>query len=282
MKAIMTALVAFISLVAALSTAPFASSLSLVLPQTRALSFILLNLPHLVCLAVLVLAIHTVLRSTVARMMSPSFSFTEVLKSFALTFLVLTVYAMIRQEGVYQREEAGERLVLFFLVVLITPLQCLAEELMTRVLVARVFLPSKLESPWLKRLAVSGICGLVFLLLHLANSEFTMIGTTGLLAFYYFLHSFLVTLLCLSLGGFETGLGIHCANNIFTAIVLNYTGSVYDTANLFITPGPDLGGSYATLVLTVALATILNLRRLRHHREALWPKGKKDTSQESL
>jgi hypothetical protein len=77
------------------------------------------------------------------------------------------------------------------------------------------------------------ISGLIFGALHLWNPE--MIATDGswMLAVSYFLIGAFAAVITLLDGGLELALGLHAANNLYTALVANYTVSALTSESIF-------------------------------------------------
>ncbi len=77
------------------------------------------------------------------------------------------------------------------------------------------------------------ISGLIFGALHLWNPE--MIATDGswMLAISYFLVGAFAAVITLLDGGLELALGLHAANNLYTALIANYTVSALTSESIF-------------------------------------------------
>ncbi len=74
----------------------------------------------------------------------------------------------------------------------------------------------------------------IFTFMHINNPE---TGTFGfcLMLFYYFVAGIFLSILSYKDNRLELSLGVHAANNIFGAIIVNYQGSVFKTTALFTT-----------------------------------------------
>ena len=150
----------------------------------------------------------------------------------------------------------SERLLMAVLVLLLTPLQCLAEELLFRGVLWRM-----LEGHRLRNTLRNSISGLVFTLAHLTNTEVGL-SPEGLIALaYYFLTGFLFMEMTTSSNGLETAFGAHIANNLFIALIMNYPSSSLESAALFM---QDRMHPSADLILLIVCAALI-LRGIAWH-----------------
>jgi uncharacterized protein len=94
------------------------------------------------------------------------------------------------------------------------------------------------------------LSGILFMLPHVFNPEVTS-DTIFILFFYYAFGAFLA-LITLKDGGLELALGVHAANNLFTAIFANYVRSALVTSSIFTATELDVNFS-----LFSALAAML-------------------------
>lgn len=117
---------------------------------------------------------------------------------------------------------------LFVLFILImTPIQTSAEELFFRGYLLQA------QGHFSKNfLLLAIINGLMFMLPHLVNPEVQ--SGPLLLALYFFGIGAFLAYITLQDNGMELALGIHAANNMFTAVFANYTDSVLQTESIFI------------------------------------------------
>lgn len=78
---------------------------------------------------------------------------------------------------------------------------------------------------------VALISAAVFAALHWSNPEVSVNAT--LLMLYYFSFGLFAALIILRDGGLELALGIHAANNLFSALLANYVGSAIQSPSIF-------------------------------------------------
>jgi uncharacterized protein len=77
------------------------------------------------------------------------------------------------------------------------------------------------------------VSGLIFGMLHLANPEMSVPSGAWMLGVSYFLVGFFAALITLLDGGLELALGLHIANNLYTALVANTTVSALASESIF-------------------------------------------------
>lgn len=142
-------------------------------------------------------------------------------------------------------------------VLLMTPLQCLAEEL-----AFRGYLMQALGRLWAQPLFIAVASAAVFTLPHLMNPEVEIYGT-GIMAANYFAMGLFFAWIALRDGRLELAIGAHVANNLLLALCVNYAGSVLDTPSLFTADRLDPVYSLVTLVIGAAAFTALAFRRSR-------------------
>jgi hypothetical protein len=131
----------------------------------------------------------------------------------------------------------------FALVALVLiPIQTSAEELFFRA----YFLQGaglRIRNIWI----LSSLSGLLFMVPHLLNPEAKL--NYLLMGFYYFFIGGVMAYITLRDGGLELALGLHAANNLFSALVANYTVTVMPTPSLFTVNLLDVKYSVAAAVL---------------------------------
>lgn len=146
---------------------------------------------------------------------------------FALAGLAGIVGSIVFPNS-YRYEAPGAAFLLYLPVVLLfTPLQCLAEELFFRAYLLQAM------GKWVHNIWLASILnGLIFMLPHLLNPEVSY----GLLpmAICYFAIGFILALVTLRTNGLEVAIGIHIANNLFDALIVNDVRSVLTTNSIFV------------------------------------------------
>ena len=130
---------------------------------------------------------------------------------------------------------------------LLTPLQCAAEELVFRGYVVQAL------GRLLRRPAVLAVLSsVVFTIPHLLNPEIAAYGLWIMAANYFVMGLFLASV-ALRDGRLELAIGAHAGNNLVLALFINYEGSVFDTASVFTAGMLDPVYSLVTLMLSAVV-----------------------------
>lgn len=113
------------------------------------------------------------------------------------------------------------------LVLFLTPFQTTTEELLTRSYFLQM-LGHFTRHP----IVLVILNALLFALLHFMNPEIAKYGVVPMLISYFVVGAFLA-LVTLKDNGAELAIGIHAANNMFAAVLVNYEGSALSTNAIF-------------------------------------------------
>lgn len=130
---------------------------------------------------------------------------------------------------------------------LLTPMQCLAEELMFRGYLVQGLARISRHPAFL-----AFVSSLVFTLPHLLNPEVEAYGVWIMAANYFAMALFFATI-ALRDGRLELAIGAHIANNLLLALSVNYADSVFETPSLFTADTLDPVYSLLTLLLSAAV-----------------------------
>jgi membrane protease YdiL (CAAX protease family) len=134
------------------------------------------------------------------------------------------------------------------LALLLIPIQASAEELFFRgYLLQSIGL--RLRNIWI----LSFLSGLVFMLPHLLNPEARV--NFVLMGFYYFFIGAVMAFVTLRDGRLELAIGLHIANNLFSALVANYSVTVLPTPSMFTVK--ELDATYSVIAATVGLVLFM-------------------------
>ncbi|MBR1938279.1 MAG: CPBP family intramembrane metalloprotease [Spirochaetales bacterium] len=196
--------------------------------------YVTLNIPHLLCFIALAVSSHLLLGFSIFKLSTDreNFSFRLFFLSFSVALVPILLTGLLSLTHIsftFDPRFDIERIVFFSLIIIITPLQCFCEELIFRVLLARLCYKNGLEGGVIKALLVSSLSGLLFLLPHLFNNEVNLTKDIHILYLYYFLFGFLTMILAIYLKGFEASVAFHAAINLFSALIINYKGSSLPT-----------------------------------------------------
>lgn len=128
-----------------------------------------------------------------------------------------------------------------------TPLQCAAEEL-----VFRGYLMQALARVWRQPAFIALTSSVLFTLPHLLNPEVAAYGF-WIMAANYLLMGLFFALIALRDGRLELAIGVHTVNNLLLALVVNYADSVFETPSLFTAAAMDPVYSLFSLCLGAVL-----------------------------
>lgn len=142
--------------------------------------------------------------------------------------------------------DPGRFFVFLIPMLLLFPIQTSAEEFLFRGYLLQG-LGLKLRNP----LLLSLISGLLFALPHLGNPEVSV--NFWALTSYYFLTGVFLAYITLKDQRLELALGMHAANNLFTALFASYTVSAVSTPALFTVMELDAGYALLAFLASVAI-----------------------------
>lgn len=133
------------------------------------------------------------------------------------------------------------------LVLLLTPFQTTTEELLTRSYFLQM-LGHFTRHP----IVLIILNALPFALFHLMNPEIAKYGIVPMLVSYFVVGAFLA-LVTLKDNGAELAIGIHAANNIFAAVLVNYEGSALSTNAIFTINEVNVWASTVAYIISAAI-----------------------------
>ena len=143
------------------------------------------------------------------------------------------------------------------LVLLLTPFQTTTEELLTRSYFLQM-LGHFTRHP----IVLVILNALPFALFHLMNPEIAAYGVMPMLISYFVVGAFL-SFVTLKDNGAELAIGIHAANNMFAAVLVNYKGSALSTNAIFTISEVNVwSGTVAYIVSAAIMYRIL----FRNHK----------------
>lgn len=201
--------------------------------------FICINIPHIIILVSIIILSPLLLKRSWLSLFTDrgKFRWKTCALSMAVTLALLIIFSLFEGNAQYEEHTMFHRILFFTSAVILIPLQCLSEELLTRTLIARIFCYESYDVSLPKKILVCAFSSAVFALLHLGGSEFSIGESRLMLLLYYFISGFSFLFITLASGGGEEALGIHIINNLFIACVVNYRGSAYESAPLFMKNG---------------------------------------------
>lgn len=144
---------------------------------------------------------------------------------------------------------------------LLTPLQCAAEELVFRGYLVQAM------GRWLRQpVALALLSSIIFTIPHLYNPEIAAYGLAIMAANYFVMGLFLASV-ALRDGRLELAIGAHAGNNLLLAVVVNYEDSVFRTESVFTAGALDPVYSLVTLALGAMLFHWWVFKKRRHEHE---------------
>jgi len=157
--------------------------------------------------------------------------------------VIVVIENLLFPDRYYLSFDLGRFLVFLAVVLVLTPIQTTAEELVFRGY-AMQGIGLLTRRPALIAVASS----LVFSVPHLLNPEVHEHGVL-LMAANYFVIGMLLATITLRDGRLELAIGLHAVNNVFLALVANYEGSALTTESIFTARELDPVYSLVTMIL---------------------------------
>jgi len=219
------------------------------LEPTPMLEFVAVNLSIFMMLAGLVVAVKWIHGRPLVSLVAPDLriDWRRMARGAAAWLVIGAVMALAEHllfPDRYYLSYNAERFYPFLVaVLLLTPLQAAAEEL-----VFRGYLMQGLGLLTRRPLAIAVASSVAFTLPHLMNPEVDQYGVL-IMAANYFTIGMLLATATLRDGRLELAIGLHVINNVFLALMANYEGSALATESVFTAAELDPVYSLAALVL---------------------------------
>ena len=219
------------------------------LETTPMLEFVAVNLSIFMMLAGLVVTVKWIHGRPLMSLVAPDLriDWRRVARGAAAWLVIGAVMALAEHllfPDRYYLSYNAERFYPFLVaVLLLTPLQAAAEEL-----VFRGYLMQGLGLLTRRPLAIAAASSVAFTLPHLMNPEVHQYGV-AIMAANYFTIGMLLATATLRDGRLELAIGLHVINNVFLALMANYEGSALATESVFTAAELDPVYSLAALVL---------------------------------
>jgi membrane protease YdiL (CAAX protease family) len=216
------------------------------------LDFIIVNFSIFMMLAGLAFTVKLIHRRPLRSLISPEqrVDWRRIARAAAIWAVLMAVAVTLEHAlypGRYFLSYNPERFFVYVaLVLLLTPLQCLTEEL-----VFRGYVMQGLGRLTRRPLAIATVSSMVFVAPHLLNPEVQQHGA-AIMAANYFAIGMLLATITLRDGRLELAVGLHAANNVLLGLIANYDGSVLMTESVFTARELDPVYSLATLIVAAA------------------------------
>jgi len=231
----------------------YAYALTLQLPLGEVTEFVAINASILVLLAGVVMVTALLHRRSWRTLMTPlpRAGWGRMLQGAAAWMILAAVFCMIESllyPGRYAWTfDFGRWLPFVAAALLLTPLQCAAEELVFRGYLMQAF-GRLCRRPVVPAIASS----VVFTLPHLYNPEVAAYGLVIMAANYFAMGLFLAAV-TLRDGRLELAIGAHAGNNLLLVLFIHYEDSVFETPAVFTAGALDPVYSLVTLLLGALL-----------------------------
>jgi membrane protease YdiL (CAAX protease family) len=221
-----------------------------------ALSFTALMLASVFFMAGIVLVMRLVHQRSFQTLISPAqrISWKRFFQGFMVWLVLLGIISLgeaMLYPGRYVLTLDLSRYIPFvFLAIVLIPIQTSAEELFFRGYILQS-VGMRLRNIWI----LSAISGFVFMVPHFLNPEAQV--NYPLMGLYYFLIGAVLAYITLRDGRLELALGLHAANNLFSALVANYTVTVMPTPSLFTVNIMDVGYTVPAAVIALVVFILI-------------------------
>jgi len=179
----------------------------------------------------------------------------------AIAAIVVLIEHLLYPGRYYLSFDPGRFFGFLAVVLVLTPIQTTAEELVFRGY-AMQGIGLLTRRPALIAVASS----LIFAVPHLLNPEVHEHGVL-IMAANYFVIGMLLATITLRDGRLELAIGVHAVNNVFLALVANYEGSALTTESIFTARELDPVYSLVTMILGTLVFHWWIFRRVSEHPE---------------
>lgn len=232
---------------------PYLLLLAAGIETTPLVDFVALNFSIFMMLAGLAVAVKFIHRRPLFSLVAPGAGVDWMrLRRAALCWLVLAAVTaagehLLYPDRYYLSFDAARFLPFLVAVLLLTPIQCLAEEL-----VFRGYAMQGLGLLTRRPLVIAVVSSIAFTAPHMLNPEVAQHGML-IMAANYFAIGLLLALVTLRDGRLELAIGLHAINNVFLALGANYEGSALATESVYTARELDPVYSLITLVVGGAI-----------------------------
>ena len=164
-----------------------------------------------------------------------------------LIILLTVVSYFTSPEEMEIRFDASKFIVLLIVAIIFVPIQTATEEL-----IFRGYLMQGLGIAFKNGIVPLILTSVMFGLMHASNPEAKAHGLLIMMPYYIFFGAFLGMLTLLDEGA-ELAMGIHCANNLVSSLLITSKNSVLQTDAIFYTSTENPGGEF---MMWIAMASI--------------------------
>ena len=215
----------------------------------RVVEYLVVNFSIFMMLAGLVVTVKLIHRRPLLSLITPDVRVDwrrigqSVVAWFVIGAAISAIEHVLYPDRYYLSFDPGQFFVFLVLVLVLTPIQTTAEEL-----VFRGYAMQGMGLVTRRPLLVAIASSLVFTIPHLLNPEAHEHGVLVMAANYFAIGMLLATV-TLRDGRLELAIGLHAVNNVFLALVANYEGSALTTESIFTARELDPVYSLVTIVI---------------------------------
>ena len=173
-----------------------------------------------------------------------------------ITILTIASY-LISPQDIEIRFNASEFAILFIVAVTLIPIQTATEEL-----IFRGYLMQGFGLAFKNGIAPLLITSVLFGLMHASNPEAKAHGLLIMMPYYIFFGAFLGILTLLDEGA-ELAMGIHCANNLFSSLLVCSKNSVLQTDAIFYTSVENPGGEFIVWLVMASICFFILFKKYK-------------------
>ncbi len=181
--------------------------------------------------------------------------------SFAVWGILITVLTvvsyLISPQDIEIRFNAGNFIVLLFVSIIFIPIQTATEEL-----IFRGYLMQGFALVFKNGIIPLIITSVLFGLMHASNPEAKAHGLLIMMPYYIFFGAFLGVLTLLDEGS-ELAMGIHCANNLLSSLLVCSKNSVLQTDAIFYSSVENPGGEFIVWLIMAAICFFILFKKYK-------------------
>jgi membrane protease YdiL (CAAX protease family) len=177
---------------------------------------------------------------------------------WAVLILVLTLVSYLTfPEEIELRFDAGNFFILLVVAIIFIPIQTATEEL-----IFRGYLMQGFGLAFKNGIMPLIITSVLFGLMHASNPEAKAHGLLIMMPYYIFFGAFLGVLTLLDEGA-ELAMGIHCANNLMSSLLVCSKNSVLQTDAIFYTSSENPGGEFITWIVMASICFFILFKKYK-------------------
>jgi membrane protease YdiL (CAAX protease family) len=177
---------------------------------------------------------------------------------WGILIIILTIVSyLISPQDIEIRFNAGPFFILLIVSVLLIPIQTATEEL-----IFRGYLIQGFGLAFKNGIAPLIITSVLFGLMHASNPEAKAHGLLIMMPYYIFFGAFLAVLTLLDEGA-ELAMGIHCANNLVSSLLVCSKNSVLQTDAILYTSSENPSGEFIIWIIMAAICFFILFKKYK-------------------